>query len=103
MKYLWMMIFLISIPITSLDAHPILCDDRYTLLNKLKEQFGEHVVAIGINEKSMLFEVTANEKVGSFSVLLTDKDMETCLMLSGMQFGIIRSNTFPPEREARQW
>ena len=60
-----------------------ICDDRAVMLDKLKADYAEAPVSRGLTASgTQMVEILASER-GTFSIILTKPDGESCLMAAG--------------------
>lgn len=65
------------------------CGDREAITQHLAEKFGERHAAIGLQSDSGLLEIWSSEQSGTWSVLLTRPDGQTCVMATGTDFYLL--------------
>jgi len=78
---------------------PVVCKPHADITSKLKKQYGEVLIAMGLAGSS-LFEVYASSK-GTFTVLLTRPEMKglSCIQGAGTDF-VLTGNKYPKKGEA---
>ena len=59
------------------------CGDRDTVVAALTDRYSEHHVASGLQSDTGLLEIWASESDGSWTILMTRPDGQTCIMASG--------------------
>lgn len=71
------------------------CMDRERGLAILGEQFGERAVGLGVVNERTILEVFVNAETGTWSVVMTDDTLKSCLVASGANWQDLVSN-LPP-------
>ena len=59
------------------------CDQRDAVLGLLADRFQERPVAIGVTSEGNLVEVLTDADGGTWTIIVTSPDGESCLILSG--------------------
>lgn len=59
------------------------CGDRETLITELGQKFGEHLEAGGLTGPTKLLEIWSSDETGSWTILQTDADGQSCIVASG--------------------
>ena len=62
------------------------CGDREAIATHLTAKFGERNAALGLASSPGLREIWASDATGSWSILLTRPDGQTCIMATGTHF-----------------
>lgn len=62
------------------------CGDRDMVLLRLHERFSERLQAQGISDGDTIYEVFADKQSGTWTILVTDTNGETCLVAAGAGF-----------------
>jgi hypothetical protein len=68
-------------PIATAQSRP--CADRATVIERLESRFGEVRQAMGLNRSNAVFEVFASAETGTWTILVTTANGQTCLVASG--------------------
>lgn len=66
------------------------CGPRDQMVEKLKNSYKEIPAAIGLANNGQLFEIFASKK-GTWSLVLTQPNKTSCMILAGSNFYIIKS------------
>ena len=74
-----------------LAAHGVMaqqaqCAERQTIIESLQDRFGETRQSIGLAENNGVVEVFASTTTGSWTILFTSPNGNTCLVASGRNF-----------------
>ena len=77
----------------------VACAARDEMVATLRERYGEHRVAAGIENAGHVMEVFASPRTGSWTILATDTDGTACVMAVGEHFE--RRAPPPPEETVR--
>ena len=59
------------------------CADRGVVVQRLSEVFGERFIGGGYHDESAIFEIWQNSDTGSWTILMTAPDGQTCMMAAG--------------------
>lgn len=59
------------------------CGERDSVIESLTDKFGEHHFASGLQSATGLMEIWASEERGTWTVLMTRPDGQTCVVASG--------------------
>lgn len=66
------------------------CGPRDLIVQKLEEEWEEYLSSLALVEDGMkVMEIYSNEDTGSFTILLTDSNGESCMILSGEEYGLV--------------
>ena len=66
-----------------LAAQAMHCAPRDVLIERLEETYGERQIAIGMQSAHALIELWGSEETGSFTLIVTTSDAESCVMAFG--------------------
>ena len=73
-------------------AEDIPCGPRELIVEKLQEKWDEQLSSLALVEDGMkIMEIYSNEDTGSFTILLTDSDGQSCMILSGEEYAHIKT------------
>ena len=79
--------FLIALAIAVLSgqaqAHPIVCDARQTLTDKLSSRYDESTAALGLASNGFVFELMISEEMNTWTLLYTTPDGVSCIVATG--------------------
>ena len=62
------------------------CGPRDDVLKHLEKRFGETRQSVGLGVNGTLFEVLASDETGSWTIITTTAQGQTCLVASGQAF-----------------
>lgn len=62
------------------------CGARDVIAARLEADFGERLTATGLQDETQVMEIWASEATGSFTVLVTRADGESCVVATGTDF-----------------
>ena len=72
------------------------CTTRDQLVQRLTQKYGETRRSIGLVRDSGFLEIFASAATGSWSILLTHADGQTCLIAAGTQYHNLKSSPLNP-------
>ena len=72
------------------------CASRDQLVQRLTVKYGETRRSIGLVRDSGFLEIFASAATGSWSILLTHADGQTCLIAAGTQYHNLKANSLNP-------
>lgn len=72
------------------ERQQVPCGPRDQIVEKLKNTYKEIPAAIGLANNGQLFEIFASKK-GTWSLILTQPNKTSCMMLAGSDFDIVKS------------
>lgn len=81
------------------EAQPT-CAARAQVIERLSAQFGETPRGIGLRQNDGLVEVFASEKTGSWTILMTRPDGQTCLVAAGQHWEDDAAHRAKPGKDA---
>lgn len=83
---------IVGLAATAVPSHArSVCAERDHLTMGLADKFGESRIAGGLQSETKMVEVFMSEKTGSFTILLTTPDGQSCIVSSGKSW-----TTFEP-------
>lgn len=62
------------------------CMDRNVVVGRLADRYGETLQGSGIVGGNVLFEVFASDETGTWTILATRTDGQTCMMAAGQEW-----------------
>jgi hypothetical protein len=65
------------------------CGSRDAIVERLGSKYGEQRVATGLSGSATMMEVFANEETGSWTILITHPDGQSCLVSAGEHFSAL--------------
>lgn len=76
----------------ALANHDPRCDDHDVLIDKLRTNFAEEVVAVAVTKRGALVEMLTSEKSGSWTILITYPSLQgqTCMLEAGDGFELLQ-------------
>lgn len=79
---------------------PSQCAPRDAVLATLDTNYGEGRLAVGIAGQSNMMELFSNSETGTWTLLATSPDGQTCLIASGSHFETVRQTAPTKDRPA---
>jgi hypothetical protein len=79
---------------------PPQCAPREAVLATLGTNYGEGRLAVGIAGQSNMMELFSNSQTGTWTLLATSPDGQTCLIASGSHFETVRQTAPAKDRPA---
>lgn len=73
-----------------------ICPPREAVVKKLSEKFGETLKGQGMTKNGSITEFFVNEDNGSFTIIITQPDMKSCLLNAGSMWEFIDSPVGDP-------
>jgi len=74
-----------------------LCGERQEVVQKIYDVFGEIVVYRSLEEDGAMIEITLNEKTGTWSVISTHTDGQSCTVDHGEAWRTVEPEPSEPE------
>jgi hypothetical protein len=74
----------------SAQSHP--CAERTQVVERLSEKYGETLQSMGMHANNGLLEVYASEATGTWTILVTTPDGNSCMIAAGQMW---ESHTAP--------
>jgi hypothetical protein len=65
------------------QAHPLLCNTRESLIDKLQNRYSENLVGIGLASSGSVFELMVSDEFGTWTLLYTTPDGIGCVVATG--------------------
>lgn len=72
------------------------CDHRDQITQKLTDNFGETQSIVGLTSGGNLFEMFTNDTTGTWTVVLTNPNMVSCVMTVGTAFDFTATTNEEP-------
>ena len=83
---------------SSSSAQNMRCADRNEVIDKLHKKYGETRQSIGINRTSGVVETYASHETGTWTILLTLPNGQTCMIAAGENYEVVEE-TLPTSSE----
>ena len=64
-------------------AQDLACGSREEMTERLKRSFGEAQTGLGLISAAQVLEVWSSEETGTWTILMTDTDGQSCLVAAG--------------------
>lgn len=72
-----------AITTTAATAQTMACGARDEMIDRLKRTFGEAQTGMGLISEARILEVWSSEETGTWTILMTDADGQTCMVAAG--------------------
>lgn len=80
---------------TTSPAHAQTCAPRERIIDRLQTQFSEQLTAGGLQSMQSMLEVWASPRTGTFTVLLTDTNGNSCIVATGNNWFLEKNRMMP--------
>lgn len=74
------------------------CGPYEAMKETLGDSFGETTVGVGLSAQGNVISVFANLETGTFTLVVTDVTMQTCIAVSGSSYEVV-TEVLPPKGE----
>ncbi len=88
-KAFYMSVGMVVLSADILHAQAPRCGNRDIILEKLSSKYGESRQTIGLAANNGIFETFASEKTGTWTMLVTQPNGQSCLIASGQAFEVL--------------
>ena len=85
------LIALVTVLSSPAAAQQAACDSRTEVVRKLNQQFSETSAAIGLANNGGVVELMTSEDEGSWSIIITLPDGQSCLIATGHSWEALRA------------
>lgn len=69
------------------------CADRGEMTERLREGFGEAQTGLGLVNSAQVLEVWSSDETGTWTILMTDIDGQSCLVAAGESWKTVPAGT----------
>jgi|SRR5690625_3303287 len=74
-------------------AVDLACAERGEMVERLKEGFGEAQTGLGLVNAAQVLEVWSSDETGTWTILMTDIDGQSCLVAAGESWKNVPAST----------
>jgi|SRR5690625_4550335 len=83
----------IAEPIAETPPTDLACADRRQMVDRLKTGFGEVQTGVGLINPAQVLEVWSSDETGTWTILMTDIDGQSCLVAAGEHWKTVPAST----------
>jgi hypothetical protein len=75
----------LATPVAEAEDRPA-CADRTLVIQRLADKYGETLKSMGLHQDNGLLEVYASDATGTWTILVSKPDGQTCLLAAGQMW-----------------